>query len=315
MNLITNLIKSNMKKLTVIVFLLAINIQAFAQDLMDILEEETTEAKNYTTATFKGTRILNGHSVENRKKGTLEFLISHRFGRVNLGADELYGLDQSNIRFAFEYGLTDNVMLGVGRSSFDKTYDGFIKYKFLKQSTGKKSFPFTATIFSSIAYRTLKDFDPEDEPTFSQKLSYVSQILIARKFSPSFSLQITPTYVHRNSVAINDDPHGIFAVGIGSRVKITKRISINGEYYYTANPLQSIDASNSLAFGVDIETGGHVFQIILSNSITMIEKSFITESTDNFFEGDIHLGFNISRAFQVGNKKKKKLKQIKNSGI
>ncbi|WP_405206687.1 DUF5777 family beta-barrel protein [Aquimarina sp. LLG6339-5] len=304
-----------MKNFLIVFALWAMSSNAYAQDLLDILEDETPQTKNYTTSTFKGTRILNGHSVENRNKGTLEFVISHRFGRVNLGIDELYGLDQSNIRFAFEYGLSDNIMLGVGRSSFDKTYDGFIKYKFLKQSTGKGSFPFTASLFSSIAYRTLKDFDPENEPTFSQKLSYVSQILIARKFSPSFSLQITPTYIHRNSVKINDDPHDIFAVGIGSRLKLTKRISINGEYFYTANPLESINATNSLAFGVDIETGGHVFQIILSNSITMIEKSFITESTDNFFEGDIHLGFNISRAFQVGNKKKQKLSKMKNSGI
>ncbi|WP_108804173.1 DUF5777 family beta-barrel protein [Aquimarina sp. Aq107] len=304
-----------MKNFLIVFALWALSSNSYAQDLLDILEDETPQTKSYTTSTFKGTRILNGHSVENRNKGTLEFVISHRFGRVNLGIDELYGLDQSNIRFAFEYGLSDNIMLGVGRSSFDKTYDGFIKYKFLKQSTGEGSFPFTASLFSSIAYRTLKDFDPENEPTFSQKLSYVSQILIARKFSPAFSLQITPTYIHRNSVKINDDPHDIFAVGIGSRLKLTKRISINGEYFYTANPLESIDATNSLAFGVDIETGGHVFQIILSNSITMIEKSFITESTDNFFEGDIHLGFNISRAFQVGNKKKRKLNKMKNSGI
>ncbi|WP_299436779.1 DUF5777 family beta-barrel protein [uncultured Aquimarina sp.] len=304
-----------MKKLLMVFTLWAISSHTFAQDLFDILEEETPQTKNYTTSTFKGTRILNGHSVENRKKGTLEFVISHRFGRVNLGADELYGLDQSNIRFAFEYGLSDDIMLGVGRSSFDKTYDGFVKYKFLKQSSGKNSFPFTASLFGSVAYRTLKDFDPENEPSFSQKLSYVSQVLIARKFSSGFSLQITPTYIHRNSVKIDEDPHDIFAVGIGSRIKLTNRVSINGEYFYTVNPLESINSSNSLAFGVDIETGGHIFQIILSNSITMIEKSFITESTDDFFEGDIHLGFNISRAFQVGNKKKKKLKAMKEAGL
>ncbi|WP_298316517.1 DUF5777 family beta-barrel protein [uncultured Aquimarina sp.] len=304
-----------MKKKLIVFMIWVIGSQTFAQDLLDILEEETPQTKNYTSSTFKGTRILNGHSIENRKKRTLEFVISHRFGRVNLGADELYGLDQSNIRFAFEYGLTDDIMLGVGRSSFDKTYDGFIKYKFLKQSSGKNSFPFTASLFTSIAYRTLKDFDPNNEPSFSQKLSYVTQVLMARKFSSGFSLQITPTYIHRNSVKINEDPHGIFAVGVGSRVKLTKRVSINGEYFYTVNPLESIDASNSLAFGVDIETGGHIFQIILSNSITMIEKSFITESTDDFFEGDIHLGFNISRAFQMGNKKKKKLKAMKEAGL
>lgn len=300
-----------MKKIIIILTFCAIHYNVSAQDLLDILDTETPQTKNYTSSTFKGTRILNGHSVENRKKETLEFVISHRFGRVNLGIDELYGLDQSNIRFAFEYGLTDNIMLGVGRSSFDKTYDGFVKYKFLKQSTGKNAFPFTASLFSSVAYRTLKDFDPEKEPTFNQKLSYVCQLLIARKFNASFSLQITPTYIRRNSVKTADDPHEIFAVGMGSRIKLTNRISVNAEYFYTINPLESIEASNSLAFGVDIETGGHVFQIILSNSITMIEKSFITESTDNFFDGDIHLGFNISRAFQFGKNKKKKRNKTK----
>lgn len=304
-----------MKNFLIVFALWAISSHTFAQDLLDILEEETPQIKNYIAATFKGTRILNGHSVENRKKGILEFVISHRFGRVNLGADELYGLDQSNIRFAFEYGLSDDIMLGVGRSSFDKTYDGFVKYKFLKQSSGKNSFPFTASLFTSVAYKTLKDFDPENEPSFSQKLSYVSQVLIARKFSSALSLQITPTYIHRNSVKVDEDPHDIFAVGVGSRIKLTNRVSINGEYFYTVNPLESINSSNSIAFGVDIETGGHVFQIILSNSITMIEKSFITESTDDFFEGDIHLGFNISRAFQLGKNKKKKLKAMKDSGL
>ncbi|WP_282079112.1 DUF5777 family beta-barrel protein [Aquimarina algiphila] len=302
-----------MKNFLIVFAVMAIHLQASSQDLFDILDEEAPQTKNYVSSTFKGTRILNGHSIENRKKGTLEFVISHRFGRVNLGADELYGLDQSNIRFAFEYGLSDNIMLGVGRSSFDKTYDGFVKYKLLKQSSGKKSFPFSTSFFGSIAYRTIDDFEPGNEPTTSQRLSYTSQVLIARKFSPGFSLQVMPTYIHRNSVKTEEDPHGIFAVGIGSRVKLTKRISINGEYYYTVNPLESINTTNSLAFGIDIETGGHVFQIILSNSITMIEKSFITESTDDFFEGDVHLGFNISRAFQFEKHKKKKLKKLQES--
>ncbi|MEW7292161.1 DUF5777 family beta-barrel protein [Aquimarina sp. 2304DJ70-9] len=303
-----------MKNLLIIIALFGIYTEILAQDdLFDILDKETPQTKNYVTSTFKGTRILNGHSIENRKKGILEFVISHRFGRVNLGPDELYGLDQSNIRFAFEYGLTDNLMLGVGRSSFEKAYDGFIKYKLLKQRSGPNSFPFAVSLFGSIVYRSVDDFEPGNEPSESDRLFYTSQLLIAKKFSPGFSLQITPSYIHRNSVKINDDPHGIFAVGIGGRVKLTKRISVNGEYHYTVNPLESIDAKNSLAFGIDIETGGHVFQIILSNSITMIEKSFITESTDDFFEGDVHLGFNISRAFQFGKHKKKKLKEVQDS--
>lgn len=302
-----------MKNFIIFFTLLAISSKAVAQDLFDILEGETPQTKNYVSSTFKGTRILNGHSIENRKKGTLEFVISHRFGRVNLGAEELYGLDQSNIRFAFEYGLTDNLMLGIGRSSFDKEYDGFFKLKLLKQGANKNSFPFAVSLFGSAAYRSIDDFEPGNEPSFSERIAYTVQLLIARKFSPGFSLQITPSLIHRNSVKIEEDPHNIFAIGMGSRVKLTKRISINGEYHYTVNPLESINATNSLAFGIDIETGGHVFQIILSNSITMIEKSFITESTDDFFEGDVHLGFNISRAFQFGKNKKKKLKKAKES--
>ena len=113
----------------------------------------------------------------------------------------------------------------------------------------------------------------------------------------SFSVQITPTYVHRNLTAVTADPHDIFALGFGTRLKLNKRVSLNAEYYQQFDKLVSIAARNSLAFGVDIETGGHVFQIILSNAITMVEKSFITESTGNFFNGDIHLGFNLSRTF------------------
>jgi hypothetical protein len=286
-----------MKKIILIIFIISINSQFFGQDLLDILDNETPKTENTVTATFKGTRILNGHSIENRKDKELEFIISHRFGRVNLGFDELFGLDQSNIRFALEYGFNDNLTIGLGRSSFEKTYDSFLKYSLLKQKNGENSFPFAVSLFGSVAVKTLKDYDPSDKRTFAESLFYVGQVLIARKVSPSFSYQITPTYVHRNTVRINADPHDIFALGFGTRMKLSKRVSFNSEYYVTFNESKSIDARNSLAFGIDIETGGHVFQLILSNAITMIEKSFITESTGNFFGGDIHFGFNISRTF------------------
>jgi len=289
----------NMKKVVIIRFLFVLlfsmgSIQA--QDLDAILDQQTPKEISYVSATFKGTRILNGHSIENRKKGVTEFVISHRFGRVNLGIDELFGLDQSNIRFALERGLTDDLMLGFGRSSFDKTYDAFVKYKILKQTLETNKVPVSISLFGSTAYKSIKDFTTEGL-SFNQRLTYVSQLLIARKFDANFSLQIMPSYIHNNSVSVSEDPHGIFALGIGGRMKLTKRMALNAEYHYTVNPLQSIDVTNSLAFGLELETGGHVFQVILSNSITMIEKAFITESTDNFFKGDIHLGFNISRAF------------------
>jgi len=284
------------KRFLVLLFIV-LSLQLSAQDLFNILEDEAPETTEVVTATFKGTRIANGHSIENRKKKELEFIISHRFGRVNTGFYDLFGLDQSNIRFALEYGITDDLTAGLGRSSFEKIYDGFLKYKLVKQKTGANSFPIAISLFGSATIKTQESFDPNFDPSLSERLAYVGQVLIARKFSPSLSLQLTPTFVHRNSVVLDADPHDIFALGFGGRVKLSKRVSLNAEYYYAFDELESLTTTNSLAFGVDIETGGHVFQIILSNSITMIEKSFITETTGNFFGGDIHLGFNISRTF------------------
>ena len=288
-----------MKVILNIILYFSLSIVYSQNDLLDILEEETKQetSNEIVTSIFKGTRILNGHSVENRKKQELEFIISHRFGRVNLGFDELFGLDQANIRFAFEYGLNDNLTIGIGRSSFEKTFDSFLKYSLIHQTKGEKSFPFAISLFGSIAAKTIKDYPPTDKRTFAESLFYVGQVLIARKVSSDFSVQLTPTYIHRNTVKIVEDPHDIFALGFGSRLKLSKRVSLNSEYFHAFNESMSINARNSLSFGVDIETGGHVFQLILSNSITMIEKSFIAETTGNFFGGDIHFGFNLSRTF------------------
>ena len=278
--------------------IMIINLACFGQEeLESILNDETQESSTIVAATFKGTRIINGHSVETRKKNNLEFLISHRFGRINSGADELFGLDDSNIRFGFEYALTDNFSIAIGRSSFEKTYDTYVKYKLINQKIGKKSFPFSLTYFGSITEKTLKNYDPNDKPTFANRLTYTNQLLIAKKFSSSFSFQITPTYIHFNTVRATEDNNNIYAIGFGSRMKLSKRISLNAEYFYNTNQFKSRDFKNSLALGIDIETGGHVFQLIFSNSRSMIEKGFIAETTGDFFKGDIHFGFNISRAF------------------
>ena len=289
-----------MKKLLLALFFITMSSSLFSQDdLLDILNDETPKntTEDIVTATFKGTRIVNGHSIENKNDKELEFIIAHRFGRINTGLYTLFGLDNANIRFALEYGLTDNLTIGAGRSSYEKTYDSFLKYSLIKQKKGENSFPVAISLFGSAAVKTLRDYDPADKRSFAESLFYVGQVLIAKKFSPSLSLQLTPTYVHRNTVRIVEDPHDIFALGFGGRIKLSKRVALNTEYYYTFDESRSINTRNSLAFGVDIETGGHVFQIILSNAITMIEKSFISETTGNFFGGDIHLGFNLSRTF------------------
>jgi hypothetical protein len=291
-----------MRRIIPLLFYLLISVSIFAQDdLMDLLNENTKPEINYATATFKSTRVMNGHSIERMPPGQLDVRISHRFGRVNSGAYEFFGLDQSSIRLGLEYGIFNWLMVGLGRSSYEKTFDGFAKFTILRQSSGARVMPVSVSLFSSIAITSVKWSDTSRTNYFSSRLSYVHQILIARKISQSFSLQLTPTFVHRNMVATEIDPNDLFAFGAGGRMKLTKRISLNAEYFYLVNPRQymSQQVYNPLSAGVDIETGGHVFQLFFTNSLAMIEKGFIGETTGSWLKGDIHFGFNISRVFTL----------------
>jgi hypothetical protein len=289
-----------MIRLSFTLFLLLVSAGLSGQDdLMNLLNENTAPQINYTTATFKSTRIMNGHSIEKMAPGNLDFRISHRFGRLNSGPYEFFGLDQANIRFGLEYGLFKWVMIGVGRGTYEKTFDGFAKFAVLRQSKGAKEMPVSLSLFTSVAVRTLKWPDQTRTNYFSSNLSYVGQVLVARKFNQSLSFQLTPSYVHRNLVPTELDPNDLFAIGAGGRVKLSKRISFNAEYFYLLNPTDymSQPVFNPLSVGFDIETGGHVFQLIFTNSVAMIEKGFIGETTGQWSKGDIHFGFNISRTF------------------
>ena len=192
-------------------------------------------------------------------------------------------------------------MVGVGRSEFEKTFDGFAKFSILRQSTGLKEMPVSVSVVTSIALKTLKFPDQTRTNYFTSRLAYVAQILVARKISEVISVQVTPSYVHRNLVATELDPNDIWALGAGARLKLTKRISLNGEYYYIANPKTYMNPQiyNPLSVGFDIETGGHVFQLFFTNSLGMIEKQFIGATTGQWKKGDIHFGFNISRVFTL----------------
>lgn len=277
--------------------------QAFAQDdLLKELESSSEKEPSYTAQTFKGTRLINGHSVETIGEGTLEFIFSHRFGRLNGGLYEMYGLDDAYVRLGLEYGITDNFGIGIGRNSVDKTVDGYLKYKLVKQS--KAGSPVTVTAFGSTGYKTSpKDADVPDGFQRTDRLSYTAQLLIARKFTSALSLQLMPTLVHKNWVALDEGDNNQVAVGVGGRIKMTPSVSVNLEYYYRVNPSASASYNDAIGIAVDIETGGHVFQIILTNTRGMIERSFITETDGDFFDGDIHLGFNVTRAFQLKGKR------------
>jgi hypothetical protein len=282
-------------------FSYAVNAQ---DDLLNMLEDEIapTDDPGYTYATFKTTRIINGQSVENTAGGHLNFIIGHRFGKINDGVYEFFGLDQATIRLGLEYGITDWFNIGIGRSSYMKTLDGYLKFKMLRQSN---NFPFTATLYTNAAMNGMKWSEPDRQNYFSSRMSYAGQLLLARKFTNALSLQLSPSYVHRNLVETAADQNDIFAIGVGGRIKVSNRVSLNAEYFYQLPGVNADKTYNSVALGVDIETGGHVFQLQVTNSKGMIEQYFIPTTTGNILDGDIYFGFNINRVFTIKKQKQK----------
>ncbi len=287
-----------MSKLTFILIFIATMCWG-QEDLLKELESSQTNETEYTLQTFKGTRIVNGQSVETKSAGVLEFIIAHRFGKVNGGSFELWGLDQSQIRLGLEYGITKSIDIGIGRNSFDKTYDGFVKMKLARQSSGKNSFPITITGFGGMTLKTTPQASQNPDMPFTQRLAYVAEVMMARKFSTKFSMQLTPVFLHRNAVDKINDNNDLWALGISGRYKIGRRIALSGEYYPRLNANEFNPNYNSLGFGVDIETGGHVFQLVFTNSQGMFERAFLAESTGTWTKGDVHFGFNITRTFQL----------------
>jgi len=275
----------------------------FSQDnLLDSLPADGPK-KEYVYNTFKSTRVIMAHSVEMLGPHVLDFRILHRFGRVNGGGYEFFGLDgPATVRLGLDYGITDDLTVGIGRSSFNKEFDGFVKYRLLQQARGPKASPVSLVGIAGITATTLKWSDPTRENYFSSRLAYYGQLIAGRKFSECFSLQLMPSLVHRNLVPTNKDPQDLVAAGVGARIKLSKRISFNADYHYVINPNDAAPYHNPLSLGFDIETGGHVFQLHFTNSKGMNERAFLTATEYDWGDGDIFFGFNISRAFQLGKK-------------
>lgn len=295
------------KLLTIILFLAYINL--FAQDdLLDMLKDENTKASP-VLATFKGTRIITGQSCENISKKHLNFLVLHRFGYLK--DDSWYydflGLDNASVRLAFDYGITDKLMVGIGRSSGIKVYDANIKYKIKQQTSGgKKNFPIAISYYGNIGINTETFKNPDRNNYFSSRLNFCNQLILAKKINQHISLQLTPTIVHRNLVFKTAYPNTVFALGMGGSFKVTRSTRFNIEYFPRLNGRDELTESgvqltDYLAVGFDIETGGHVFQLMLTNSSSMYEQGFITQTTDKWDDFGIRLGFNLSRTFSFDN--------------
>lgn len=258
-------------------------------------------------STFGGTHLINGQSIETINKKTMSFIISHRFGRVNGGWREFFGLDQASIRIGFEYGILDNLTIGLGRSTYNKAFDAYVKYRFLTQK--EKGMPLSLCFYSDMAINTLKYLQQSRKNYFSSRLSYTFQLMIARKFNDWFSFQLMPTVVHKNLVATDADPNTLFVLGAGFKVKLSKRMSFLAEYYARIKDNKAAGYQDAFAIGLDVVTGGHVFQFQVTNAQAMYDSGFMRETTGKFWKGDIHFGFNISRTWGVGKLAKQERKE------
>ena len=283
------------------------NIVHAQEDLLQLLDDELSKnglETEYVANTFKAVRLINSHTVELPAKNNLQFVIQHRFGRLDEGWRNFFGIDDADMRIGMEYGIFDWWAAGWGRSSQGGTFDFNTRIKFLRQSKGAKRIPLTMVWYSNMG---IISKEQPAETDMVHRLSYAHQLIIARKFTRDFSFQVMPTYSHQNLVPTSNDKNDIFSVGFGARYLITRSIGLNLEYFQPATKREDGELYiGSLSFGIDIETGGHVFQITLTNSRGMIEQIYIPNNTGHWWDKNIHLGFNINRNITFGKGEKKK---------
>ncbi len=278
-----------------------LHVNAQTESLMAGLEDSTAVTEKVTGA-FKSTRVINAHSIEMLAKGNLDFRILHRFGFVSDGVKQLFGLDQASMRMSFDYGITNNFTIGIGRSTFRKELDAFAKGRILQQTKGAKEFPFSLVVVGGYSVHT-DESAPTEKLTVVDRSAYYLQTIIGRKFNSKFSMQLSPIFIHTNFPVVRTDDQNIFAIGGGLRYKVSKRVALMLDYH---KPFGKLDDSFTapLSLGVDIETGGHVFQLHFSNTTGMNERAYVTQTTGDFFKGDIRFGFNLSRIFKIGKTQK-----------
>jgi hypothetical protein len=288
-----------------ILLLSLFTLKSFSQDndLLNLVEDKTPK-KEIVKNAFKSIRVINGHSMEFLSPGTMDFRILHRFGQLNQGSKNFFGLDQASMRLGFDFGILQNLQIGVGRSTFKKELDGYLKYAPIRQSTGAHSFPATIAFVAGITMNTMDFADPAMDNYMSNRLAYYFQSIIGRKFSEGLTLQFSPTLVHNNLVPYTYQPNDVYSLGFGGRIKMSKRMAFTWDYFYLFNGIEKNTNFNPLSVGVDIETGGHVFQLHVSNAVGMNERAFITETTSSWEKVDIRMGFNLSRIFQIKKHKK-----------
>jgi hypothetical protein len=292
------------------------------EDLLSLVEDSSANEPRKVYATFKTVRICNAQTIETVKKNHLDFRIAHRFGNIynsdlpnaiNNTFQTFFGFGEvSDVRFSLDYGLTEDITVGIGRSSGNRLLDGTIKWKILKQNTGKM--PISLAFFSSLGYThappliLYQGVEKDFETSEAHRFNYFTQIIIASKINEWLSLELLPSYIHRNYIkesynAENGaaDQNAFFSIGFGGRIKMSKRVSFIGDFFYNVAEYyrNNTKVYNPLALGFEIETGGHVFSLFFTNANFLVENNFIPETTDTWSKGQVKFGFTISRTFAL----------------
>lgn len=295
-----------------------------AQDdstMMSLLDMPTEAPVEKVHSAFKTTKVINLQSTELTDAGVFDFKMSHRFGPVNSGRDNAYGMDIATIRFGGEFGVLPNLMVGVGRSNIksEKVVDGYVKWRVMSQTSDNK-YPVSILLLGGVDFRNthykmgVKDaITGKDSSGFllipnNLRTAYVAQCIIGKKVNSDFSIEFVPGWVRQTTVnAANATGFGDYSnatkttsqiyLGVGFRQKLSSRTSLNLEYIpILTNKGNSV---NSLSLGLDVETGGHVFQFQFTNSLGLNESMFIARTADKWNQAGVRFGFNLHRVFTV----------------
>ncbi|GAA4900589.1 DUF5777 family beta-barrel protein [Flaviramulus aquimarinus] len=283
-----------MKHIQILFLCLPFFIFSQEEDLLNEIDTESNEIQ-YVTAAFKGLKIVNFESTKLVADKEFTLIVSHRFGSLKNGIDTFFGLDEAVTRLNFVYGVSEGINIGISRSSFLKVFDISAKYRLLRQE--ENGFPFTIVGYNSVLINTALEKDNLPLLEFKHRLGYTMQFLISRKINTDFSIALAPTFFHDNLVAFNQQNNSQFAIGLGGRYKLTNRWSINADYGLHLNRASNSPFKNPLSIGLDLETGGHVFQMHFTNAQAMNTNGFLGQATGDWSDGNIFFGFNLSRTF------------------
>ena len=281
---------------TILIILTSFTVNS-QDDLLEDLESNLSMEAPYTDSVFKGLKIINIESTKLAEKGALYFIVAHRFGSIENGFEDFFGLDIAVTKLQLVYGVNEWMNVGLARSSYQRTYGLHTKMRFLRQQ--QEGIPFTLGFYGITTVNTLLDkaFLPNLE--FNQRLTHTAQLMISRKWNEKLSLQLSPTYMHENLTTINTQDNGQFILAMGGRYKLSNRVSFNLDYGLHTNRSDEATYRNTFSVGVEMETGGHVFQFQLTNSMGLNEAQFISNTTNQWNNAGIRLGFNLSRVFTI----------------